>query len=326
MARLALLLSAAVVAAACAAAPAAPVAPVATASPRPTPSLLSSPTPSLLPSPTPSPTPSLDTGISVPPGPEIRGVVSRRSAAGDVVALTFDDGTNARSIRELVAVAVATRTPITFFPTAGSLRAFPALWRAVAAAGFPIANHTRNHRFLAKLLAAEGPAPVLADIRGFAAAAEAIGVPYLSVLRPPYGDRNSAVDALAAEAGFPTVAVWDTSFADTAPTCSGSVAGHVRAAGKGRSGSIVLGHARPLLTPRILAAVIAAYRARGLEPVALPTLLTGTPVVIDWAKAAKATSAPERDGGPRVPTAAPTPYDPADRRPPGVVEGACPAP
>lgn len=276
------------------------------------------PTPDITPTASPAPSTPL-----VPTGPTIVGSVGRRSSAGNVVALTFDDGLSAQSIRELVAVAVATRTPITFFPTGRSLQQYPELWRAVAAAGFPIANHTVSHPFLRDLRERKGEAAVIRQITGFATIAAAIEIPIIAVLRPPYGDRDRAIDALAARAGFPTVAMWDTSFADTAPICNGSIAGHVRAATRGKAGSIVIGHARPALTPRILASVIAAYRARGLEPVALPTLLTGEVVEIDWARALEATSAPAVPGGARVPTAAPVPYDPTDRRAPGELEGRC---
>ena len=74
------------------------------------------------------------------------------------VALTFDDGDNERHIRQAVAVAVATQTPITFFPTGKSLRKFPNLWKAIGDAGIPIANHTVTHPNLKARYAAKGAA------------------------------------------------------------------------------------------------------------------------------------------------------------------------
>jgi peptidoglycan/xylan/chitin deacetylase (PgdA/CDA1 family) len=76
------------------------------------------------------------------------------------VAFTFDDGVSARGIREILAVAVAERTPITFFPTALSLQRFPQLWREISAAGFAIGNHTDGHRSLTLLLATSGEVAV----------------------------------------------------------------------------------------------------------------------------------------------------------------------
>jgi len=78
----------------------------------------------------------------------IAALIAPASATGTSVkqvALTFDDGDNERHIRQAVAVAVATQTPITFFPTGKSLRRFPNLWKAIGDARIPIANHTVTH-------------------------------------------------------------------------------------------------------------------------------------------------------------------------------------
>ena len=50
----------------------------------------------------------------------IAALIAPASAAGTSVkqvALTFDDGDSELHIRQAVAIAVATQTPITFFPT-----------------------------------------------------------------------------------------------------------------------------------------------------------------------------------------------------------------
>ena len=267
---------------------------------------------------TPPPPPSV-----AAPGETIRGLVYRRPAAGPVVALTFDDGYSVTTLRELLAVAAHHKIPITLFPIGNALFLAPNIYRAAAAAGVPIANHTRSHPFLTRLQARRGSEAVIAEIRGFAAVADSLQIPYVSIFRPPYGDRHRGTDLLAARAGFPTVATWDTSFVDTAPACVGSIAGRIRHASRGEAGSIVLGHINTPLTPRIMAEVAARYRARGLTLVTLPTLLTGAPERIDWAAIAAAASLPARDGDPAVPTKVPEPYDPRDRRPPGALLGGC---
>jgi len=89
----------------------------------------------------------------------IAALIAPASATGTSVkqvALTFDDGDNERHIRQAVAVAVATQTPITFFPTGKSLRRFPNLWKAIGDAGIPIANHTVTHPNLKTRYAAKG--------------------------------------------------------------------------------------------------------------------------------------------------------------------------
>lgn len=283
------------------------------------PSLPSRPT---LPLPTtpPPPTPPL---LQVTPGAAIRGLVSSRPEAGPFVALTFDDGYSVTALRELLAVAAHHEIPITLFPIGSTLLLAPNIYRAAAAAGVPIANHTRSHPFLTRLQARRGSEAVIAEIRGFAAVADSLQIPYVSIFRPPYGDRHLGTDLLAARAGFPTIATWDTSFADTAPACVGSIAGRLRRASRGEAGSIVLGHINSPLTPRIIAEVAARYRARGLTLVTLPTLLTGAPERIDWAAIAAAASLPARDGDPAVPTEVPEPYDPRGRQPPGALLGDC---
>lgn len=249
--------------------------------------------PVVAPLPTLAPTPS-----SLPSKPPVvvsPGVLPARDAAiafaswrpaGRKIALTFDDGGSKRAIRAVVAVAAATKTPVTFFPFGRSLRAYPELWRAIASAGFPIGNHTLGHRFLDRLLERSGAQAVEREIRGFAELAHRYGIELIPVFRPPYGEHNASVDAIAARAGFPYVATWNTTFADTSRLCANSVAHRFDLATRGRRGAIILAHVSDDLTPAMLEAVIADYRARGLPPVSLPELLGGSPAVIDWAKAA----------------------------------------
>jgi peptidoglycan/xylan/chitin deacetylase (PgdA/CDA1 family) len=79
------------------------------------------------------------------------------------------------------------------------------------------------------------------------------------------------VDAAVLAAGYPTEVLWDTVAGDTA---SGTTDRRELAnATAGRPGSIVLLHMGPSSTPRILAAVIASYRARGFTFVTIPELL-----------------------------------------------------
>jgi len=185
-----------------------------------------------------------------------------------VVALTFDDGWNPRTLRQIYRILVRERVPATFFVTGIYVQRAPALWRQIAAAGFPLANHSYLHRDTRDL----EPRVEAMDLELTREVVErTTGTPILPYYRPPYGARNAQTDRLAAAAGFPYVVLWDTTAADTAerPTV-GSV---VRSATAGRSGSIVLLHAGPLVTPRALPAIIARYRARGFRFVTLPEML-----------------------------------------------------
>jgi peptidoglycan/xylan/chitin deacetylase (PgdA/CDA1 family) len=242
------------------------------------------------------------------------------------VALTFDDAFNETRIRQIMAIAVSTNTPITFFPTGKSLNMFPNLWKAIGSAGIPIANHTVNHPNLTKRYAANGAANVRAEFQGFINIARNKGIPIVPYWRPPGGAWNANVLKVAKGLGL-TLSMWTNTFADTASMCrngkpyskvNGSFRNATRTYNAGTSwwsktsgGTkvVVLGHAGPAVTVRTLAAVIANYTARGYEFVTIPEMVTGTPSVINWSSAATAVSAPAKSGGPLRPTSIPTPVD-----------------
>lgn len=220
-----------------------------------------------------------------------------------VVALTFDDGWSPAILRQIYRVLVRERVPATFFVTGIYVQRAPALWRQIAAAGFPLANHSylhRDNRDLAPRIVAKE----LAETRDVVE--RATGRPILPYYRPPYGARNAETDRLAAAAGFPYVVLWDTTAADTArrPT----VAGVVRSASAGRSGSIVLLHAGPGVTPRALPAIIASYRARGFRFVTLPEMLgmpsDGSSPLVTSAAPSRSVDRPGEDARP-VPAGGP---------------------
>lgn len=191
--------------------------------------------------------------------------------ADRVVALTFDDGWSPTTLRRIYRILVRERVPATFFVTGVYVQRAPALWRQIAGAGFPLANHSYLHRDTRDL----APRLMARDLALTRDAVErATGRTMLPYYRPPYGARNPATDRRAAAAGFPYVVLWDTTGGDTGP--HPTMASVVRDATAGRSGSIVLLHAGPAVTPRALPAIIARYRARGFRFVTLPELL-GTP-------------------------------------------------
>jgi peptidoglycan/xylan/chitin deacetylase (PgdA/CDA1 family) len=266
----------------------------------------------------------------------IAALIAPASAAGSTVkevALTFDDGDNERHIRQALRVAVATQTPITFFPTGKSLHKFPNLWKAIGDARIPIANHTVNHPNLKKRYAVSGAAGVRSELQGFIKLARERNIPVVPYWRPPGGAWDANVLRVAKSLGL-TLTMWTNTFADTAPICKngkahsktwGSFFNATRTYSAGTSwwsktsGGTqvnVLGHVNPYTaqTVKLLAAVIADYDARGFEFVTVPEMATGTPNNIDWAAAALAVTAHATDPNkPRVPTSLPTPIDPLNK-------------
>lgn len=227
------------------------------------------------------------------------------------VALTFDDGDSELHIRQAVAVAVATQTPITFFPTGKSLNRFPNLWKAIGDAGIPIANHTAHHYTLTQL-STTGSKSVTSELSGWISIAKKWKIPYVKYWRPPGGSWNTSVKRVADSLGL-TLSLWTNTFADTAPMCGNrTIVSYNKATAGSGAKVVVLGHVNPYTaqTVKLLAAVIANYDARGYDFVTIPTMVKGTPHTIDWAKAALAVSAPAVSAtGPRVPTNLPVPID-----------------
>ena len=196
------------------------------------------------------------------------GVVSHGPRDDKVVALTFDDGWSTPRCQKILEILVLEKVPATFFPNALYVRQHPEFWQRVAELGFPIGNHTVNHRDLTKLTGAE----VFKEINRDREIVEQItGVRMIRVMRPPYGSYNKRTLRQSARAGFPTLLLWDTTSSDTSRHTSER--SMIKAALSGRNGSVVVLHCGPKATPRILRRIIKGYRARGFGFVTIPELL-----------------------------------------------------
>jgi peptidoglycan/xylan/chitin deacetylase (PgdA/CDA1 family) len=199
---------------------------------------------------------------------EDAGVVWHGPRDDKVVALTFDDGWSTPRCQKILEILVAEKVPATFFPNALYVREHPEFWRRVAELGFPIGNHTVNHRDLTQLTGAA----VFKEIdRNRKVVEQITGVPMIRVMRPPYGAYNKRTLRQAARAGFPTLLLWDVTATDTSRRASKR--SMIKAALSGRNGSVVVLHCGPKATPRILPKIIEGYRARGFRFVTVPVLL-----------------------------------------------------
>jgi len=193
------------------------------------------------------------------------------SRDGRVVALTFDDGWSVSATARIFEILQRRGVPATFFPYAMAVTRAPWLWREIAAAGYPIGDHTKNHPDLTQLPAWR----VKAELDTARTIVEGItGRAMVRVFRPPFGARNTAVDSDAASAGFATDVLWDVDAGDASLGSDwATVFWH---AIRGGNGSIVLMHAGPAVTPTALDAVISNYEARGFQFVTIPELLGDT--------------------------------------------------
>ena len=195
-------------------------------------------------------------------------VVRHVPTKGRLVALTFDDGYSGARLREIMAILVDKNVPATFFVNGIYLHRDPEAWEDLAAAGFTVGNHTWGHTDVTTMSSAQ----IARSLQRTAEEYERItGMPMAPIFRPPYGRHDAASDAAVAAAGYPTIVLWDTTSAESARSIT--VAGSVDRATRGSSGSIVLMHVGPDLTPRVLREVIQSYAARGFTFVTVPELI-----------------------------------------------------
>jgi peptidoglycan-N-acetylglucosamine deacetylase len=232
--------------------------PSANPTPSPRPTLQPTPRPSVRP--TASPTASTATCKSAP-------LVYHGTRTSKVIALTIDDGYSSAAVLADLAILADKRVNATWFPVGQVVAGDPDVWQKVAETGFPVANHTWDHRNLTLMTYAEA----VEDIRRANERVSAIiGEPLLPLVRPYGGNWNRVVLCEARTAGERAVVLWDTTFGDTG---TGDVAHLVANAEKGTNGSIVLMHANRSLSQQALPTVIDFYRARGFTFVTLGQLL-----------------------------------------------------
>jgi peptidoglycan/xylan/chitin deacetylase (PgdA/CDA1 family) len=221
-------------------------------------------------------------------------VIYRGSAATRVVALTFDDGWSVKNGRAVLAILIREHVKATFFVNGIWLAKDPNLWQSIAYHGFVVGNHTYLHQDVTKM----GWSEIQADLQHTARVWEAVtGTTMAPLFRPPYGYRDATTDLAAARAGFPNVVLWDIDPKDTIKRFTDGQLIHN--ASMGRAGSIVLMHIGPDATPRILARVIASYRARGFTFVTVPELLS--PAASRPTPSQPVPSTPSVGNGPRLP-------------------------
>jgi peptidoglycan-N-acetylglucosamine deacetylase len=200
-------------------------------------------------------------------------VVRHGDRTTKTIALTFDDGWSAKRTAEIVGILDRHGVKATFLPYAKVVRQSPALWRSIAKR-YPIANHTVSHPKLVRLTSAQ----IYDEIdRARRIVEQVTGRKMVRIFRAPYGSYDSRVLRQAYRAGFKYHVLWDVDSGDTARISDARV---LKLAVSGRKGSIVLMHAGPGVTVRVLAKVIRNYKSRGFRFVTLPEMLG-----LSWAPA-----------------------------------------
>ena len=228
-------------------------------------------------------------------------VLSHGDRTARVIALTIDDCYSPAAVRADLAILEAEHVNATWFPIGTNVAASPDLWRAIAQAGFPIANHTETHPILTGL----PYAAVLAQIRDDeATVARVTGKPVVPFLRPPGGEYDATVLAAAEAAGERALVLWDTTDGDTGRPHD-DIALLEYHAEQGHDGSILLMHANLPYAQQALPSIIAWYRARGYTFVTLGQLF-GVPGPVPFPAANGAPVATVTPAAPVAPHPAPT--------------------
>jgi peptidoglycan-N-acetylglucosamine deacetylase len=195
-------------------------------------------------------------------------VVSAGSRDQPVVALTFDDGTDPANTRAIFAILQSSGVAATFFPFGNAMRADPAFWPQVVAAGYPIGNHSMTHPVLTGL----SDGALRSEITDATALITQLsGQPPISFMRPPYGAWDQRVAAAAADGGYSWLLLWDVDPRDWAGPSAQTIVDRV--VGSASDGSVILLHTFPSQTTVALPGIIAGLRARGFGFVTIPQLL-----------------------------------------------------
>lgn len=138
---------------------------------------------------------------AVPSQSQLFGRTVRRTAAGEQLAVTFDDGPNPAITPKLLDLLDLHRARATFFLIGRFARQCPELVREIAARGHLISNHTDTHPNLFWC----SPRRIRAELQHCREAiADVTGTPP-AWFRPPYGFRNPWVISTARALGMRTV-------------------------------------------------------------------------------------------------------------------------
>jgi peptidoglycan/xylan/chitin deacetylase (PgdA/CDA1 family) len=134
--------------------------------------------------------------------------------------------------------------------------AYPAQVRSEAAAGMWIGNHSYTHPHLTQLSQAQIDSEISRTQQAIAAAGG--GTPRL--FRPPYGETNATVGAVAAKHGL-TQVIWDVDSQDWNGASTDAI---VQAASRLANGQVILMHEWPANTLAAIPRIARTLASRGL--------------------------------------------------------------
>jgi peptidoglycan/xylan/chitin deacetylase (PgdA/CDA1 family) len=199
--------------------------------------------------------------------------LTRGPVETSMVALTFDDGLNGATTRQVAALLEGAAMRGTFFVVGQTLEPQAPLARDLLSSGHVLANHSFDHT-----RAQPDDREYDQLSRTQAAFSRQLGI-CPRYFRPPFGTETKHTKHAVREAGLRTI-LWDVEVADWSETDAARLAANVLA--EVRPGSIVLLHdgnegrtgADRSVLLAALPAILEGLNARGLRSVGLDELLS----------------------------------------------------
>ncbi len=190
------------------------------------------------------------------------------------LALTFDDGPNDPHTLHLLDVLARHNVHATFFMIGSFVEQWPAIARAVAAAGHAIGNHTHTHP---NLIFRHGSV-VRRELQACERALDNAGVVRAGLFRPPHGGRTPTVLRTARDMGLEPI-MWSVTAWDWNPHSPEKIARLVQRQVLG--GDVILlhdgGHHRVGVdrsaSVRATDLIIQRYKGEGYEFVTIPEMM-----------------------------------------------------
>jgi peptidoglycan/xylan/chitin deacetylase (PgdA/CDA1 family) len=195
------------------------------------------------------------------------GLLNRLPGRGDLIALTLDDGVNTDVVRLYTEFARDTGVRLTYFVNGtyeSWTRNLALLRPLVDSRQIQLGNHTWSHPDLTTM-----PTSRVAEqiTRNDVFLKKTYGVDAAPYFRPPYGNHNSTVDAVAAALGYTATTLWSGSLSDSTVITEDYI---IRMAEQYFTGqAIVLGHLNHSPVTHVYGQLRDLIRARSLRTVTL---------------------------------------------------------
>ncbi len=196
-----------------------------------------------------------------------RGTLYGLPGKGNSVALTVDDGTDARVVAGYAKLAQDTGLRLTFFCNGymrGWTESAPVLRPLLEEGQIFMANHTWSHPSLLTLTSAQLADQVRRNERFLKNTYGVLGRPFL---RPPYGYHNKRVDGQLADLGYPAVTMWFGTLGDDVVVPPQEIVTHAQKYFKAQG--LVIGHANHDPVLKVYDKLVEIIRQRHLQPVHL---------------------------------------------------------